>query len=102
MRIEPKKTYTNVVEEPFRVSMASLASNSTTTATKGRTSVIVSVKDQQYVLCNLTLGSIEQQTLDLTFTQGEEITFMSNGDFPVDLVGNYVVNAMDMDDGLDK
>lgn len=67
-----------------------------------RTSVIVSVKDQEYVLSNLRVGGTEQQQLDITFTQGEEVTFMSKGDCPVDLVGNYVVNAMDMEDGLDR
>ncbi len=67
-------------------------------ADAGRVSVIVKYTDKQFTLCSLTPGKMEQQTLDLTFVEGEEVTFMTVGsEVAVDLTGNYII---DLDDEM--
>lgn len=46
----------------------------------GRTSIRVTVDKKTFILCSLTPGKVEQQNLDLVFTEGEEITFSVSGD----------------------
>ncbi|KAJ1961942.1 peptidylprolyl isomerase fpr3 [Dipsacomyces acuminosporus] len=55
-----------------------------------RTSVILTVDDKSFVLCSLTPGKIEQQALDLSLTEGEEITFETQGSNEVHLTGNFI------------
>jgi len=47
--------------------------------TPGRTSIRVSVDKKTFILCSLIAGQLEQQNLDLVFTEGEEITFSVSG-----------------------
>jgi FK506-binding nuclear protein len=47
--------------------------------TPGRTSIRVTVDKKTFILCSLIAGQIEQQNLDLVFTEGEEITFSVSG-----------------------
>ena len=46
----------------------------------GRSSIRVTVDKKTFILCSLTAGKVEQQTLDLVFTEGEEITFSVSGE----------------------
>ncbi len=51
-------------------------------------------------MCSLTPGKLEQQSLDLTFVEGEEVTFLTSGSqVTVDLTGNHVI---EMDDDFDE
>jgi len=50
------------------------------TTKPGRSSVRVTVDKKTFVLCSLAAGKTEQQTLDLVFTEGEEITFSVSGE----------------------
>lgn len=64
--------------------------------------MIASYSDKKFTLCSLTPGKIEQQPLNLSFLEGEEVTFSlagGNGKASVDLTGNYI---MPMDDGMDS
>ncbi|KAG2181104.1 hypothetical protein INT43_008686 [Umbelopsis isabellina] len=61
-----------------------------------RTCVKVTVDDKEYVLCGLTPKHIEQQLLDHTFVEGEEVTFSISGENAVHLTGNYLPDD-DMD-----
>jgi FK506-binding nuclear protein len=66
-------------------------------AKAGRVSVTVTYTGKTFTLCSLTPEKCEQQPLDITFMEGEEVTFATQGaDCVVDLTGNYV---MDLDDG---
>lgn len=48
-----------------------------------------SYTERSFVLCTLFPGEKEQATVDLAFTQDEDIGFSVNGDNEVDLLGNY-------------
>ncbi|KAG0318736.1 peptidylprolyl isomerase fpr4 [Podila horticola] len=86
LTVFPEKTYTQVVDNSFKLSMAALDE-----VTKpGRTSIRVTVDKKTFILCSLTPGKVEQQNLDLVFTEGEEITFSVSGDTAVHLSGNYL------------
>ncbi|KAF9173906.1 peptidylprolyl isomerase fpr4 [Mortierella sp. AD011] len=93
LTVLPEKTYTQVVENSFKLSMAAL--DEVTKA--GRSSVRVTVDKKTFILCNLISGKVEQQTLDLVFTEGESITFSVSGENSVHLSGNYLPE----DDGMD-
>ncbi|BFZ58315.1 peptidylprolyl isomerase fpr3 [Savitreella phatthalungensis] len=45
---------------------------------------------EDYVLCTLKPGAVYQQTLDITFSEGEMIYFTVEGDVDVHLTGNYM------------
>ncbi|KAF8979058.1 peptidylprolyl isomerase fpr4 [Entomortierella lignicola] len=93
LTVMPEKTYSQVVENSFKLSMAALDE----VAKDGRTSVRVTVDKKTFILCNLISGKVEQQTLDLVFTEGESITFSVSGKNAVHLSGNYLPE----DDGMD-
>ncbi|PVV02979.1 hypothetical protein BB560_002563 [Smittium megazygosporum] len=85
--VEPENTYTQTVGIPFRLSNASLSSN---LASKERSSLTITVDDKKFVLCSLTPGKIEQQSIDLTLNEGENVTFEIDGKNEFHLVGNYI------------
>ncbi|KAJ2723925.1 peptidylprolyl isomerase fpr3 [Coemansia sp. Benny D115] len=93
LKIIPGKTYSQTVDAPFRVSNAALAATINDPAS--RTSVLVTVDDKSFVLCSLVPGSIEQQTLDVSLTEGEEITFETQGENEVHLTGNFIDDSED-------
>jgi len=94
----PEKTYTQTVESSFKLSMAALDE----TTKPGRSSVRVTVDNKTFVLCSLISGKVEQQNLDLVFTEGEEITFSVSGDNTVHLSGNFLPEDQDMDFDSDE
>ncbi|KAJ2161183.1 peptidylprolyl isomerase fpr3 [Coemansia sp. RSA 552] len=87
LRIAPGKTYSQTVDASFRLSNAALGVSA---EDSGRTSVLLTVDDKDFVLCSLTPGKIEQQMLDIVLTEGEEITFETNGNNEIHLAGNFV------------
>ncbi|KAF9148922.1 peptidylprolyl isomerase fpr4 [Linnemannia schmuckeri] len=86
LTILPDKTYTQIVDNSFKVSMAALDEETK----PGRTSLRVSVNNKSQVLCSLIPGKVDQQKLDVAFAEGEEITFSVTGDNVVHLSGNYL------------
>ncbi|KAJ2006976.1 peptidylprolyl isomerase fpr3 [Coemansia thaxteri] len=97
LKIVPGKTYTQTVDASFRVSNAALG---VTLADEGRTSVLLTVDQKSFVLCSLTPGKIEQQGLDIGLTEGEEITFESQGNNEIHLTGNFIIDDEDDEDGM--
>ncbi|KAJ2827836.1 peptidylprolyl isomerase fpr3 [Coemansia furcata] len=97
LKIVPSKTYTQTVDASFRVSNASLGEVITN---QGRTSVLLTVHEKRFVLCSLTPGKIEQQPLDITLTEGEEITFETFGENEVHLTGNFIADDEDDEDDM--
>ena len=72
------------MEKSFHLSMAALGfQNCSTTPV----TVMVEVDKAQFALCTLQPGKIPQQSLDYCFTEGEEITFFTEGPGDVHLTG---------------
>ncbi|XP_047357732.1 46 kDa FK506-binding nuclear protein-like [Vespa velutina] len=82
--MEPKKRYSQTVEIPFHLSMATL---DTTTGNDEIVQVTITYNDTNYLLCNLKKSTMWQVSLDLNFEKGNEITFICNGDSYVHLTG---------------
>ncbi|KAJ1793196.1 peptidylprolyl isomerase fpr3 [Coemansia sp. RSA 2167] len=99
LKIVPGKTYSQTVDASFRLSNAALGA---TVVDELRTSVVLTVDDKSFVLCSLTPGAIEQQTLDIGLTEGEEITFETQGNNEVHLTGNFIADDMDSDYDSDE
>ncbi|KAJ1730207.1 peptidylprolyl isomerase fpr3 [Coemansia sp. Benny D160-2] len=95
LKIVPGHTYTQTVDASFRVSNAALG---LTLADDQRTSVVATVDGKDFVLCSLTPGKIEQQPLDLWMTEGEEITFETNGNNEIHLTGNFIIDEEEEDE----
>ncbi|KIR68518.1 FK506-binding protein 4 [Cryptococcus bacillisporus CA1873] len=58
--------------------------------------------EETNVLCSLTAGKTEQASLNLTFVRGEVVVFETTGDNVVHLMGNYIQQDEDSDDGSDS
>ena len=75
-------------------------SEATTTSSKKetqRTTLMLRVDDQDdFALC--TLGKIDQQMLDLVFTEGEKIAFRVNGDQAIHVTGYLLPESTCHDD----
>ncbi|XP_046825120.1 46 kDa FK506-binding nuclear protein-like [Vespa crabro] len=82
--MEPKKRYSQTVEIPFHLSMATL---DTTTGNDEIVQVTITYNDTNYLLCNLKKSTMWQVSLDLNFEKGNEITFICNGESYVHLTG---------------
>ncbi|KAJ2557554.1 peptidylprolyl isomerase fpr3 [Coemansia sp. RSA 1933] len=92
LKITPGHTYTQTVDASFRAALGLTLNDNE------RTSVVATVDGKDFVLCSLTPGKIEQQPLDLWMTEGEEITFESNGNNEIHLTGNFIYEEDEDDD----
>lgn len=54
-------------------------------------------EERSYVLCTLTPGKIEQVSVDIAFSEMEEVGFSVTGDNEVDLLGNFLASADEFD-----
>ncbi|KAI9022553.1 hypothetical protein DFJ74DRAFT_669949 [Hyaloraphidium curvatum] len=91
--VYPNKSYTQTVDQPFRITMAALGE----APAAGRHTVTVTVDDDTYVLCSLTTDKVEQQQLDLVFGEGEDITIKMNGPSPIHLTGTFLLDDEEPD-----
>lgn len=87
------------MELPFNVTMAAIDPTAETGAIGERTSVIVRVEEDEYILCNLITGKVEQQMMNRTFTPGATIKFMTNGKASVHLTGSFLTLDHEFDEG---
>ncbi|XP_069137290.1 46 kDa FK506-binding nuclear protein-like isoform X2 [Argopecten irradians] len=98
------KHYTQTVERSFHISMAALEPSTDGKPSKQPVSVMIQHDKAEFMLCTLEQGRVYQQTLDLNFTEGEEVTFFLNGTGIVHLTGyliedeNMMSDMDDMDD----
>ncbi|XP_013410702.1 46 kDa FK506-binding nuclear protein isoform X2 [Lingula anatina] len=96
------KCYSQTVEHSFHISMAALEPASTAEIiTQGdknpKVSVMIQHEKAEFLLCTLDHKHTYQQSLDLNFTEGEEVTFFLNGNGVVHLTG-YLVEDEKYDD----
>jgi len=83
--VEPNKRYQTIVEEPFRITKACLEPS--TAAEKVSSLFLKSDDGQEFIIANLSLD-IFNESLDLSFSQGENICFKVEGPGTVHLSGN--------------
>ncbi|KAJ2607903.1 peptidylprolyl isomerase fpr3 [Coemansia sp. RSA 1365] len=95
LALVPGKSYSQTVDASFRLSNAALG---TDISGNTRTSVVVTVDEHKFVLCSLTPSKIEQQSLDIIFTEGEEVTFEVQGDNTIHLTGNFIAELSEDSD----
>ncbi|KAJ1923371.1 peptidylprolyl isomerase fpr3 [Tieghemiomyces parasiticus] len=100
LQVLPNKAYTQTVDASFRLSMASLGEE--IVKANERTLVKLTVDQKTFVLCSLLPGKVEQQTLDVIFSEGEEITFFVSGENSVHLTGNYMPDEEDYNEDGDS
>ncbi|KAJ3158634.1 peptidylprolyl isomerase fpr4 [Geranomyces michiganensis] len=101
LKVESGKEYSTQVDDSFTITMAALTAKLPKNGT--RTSVSIIKEDREFAICSLTPGKIEQQVLDLTFLEGEEVTFKSTGPCDIDLTGNNIVfTGHDEDDDMSE
>lgn len=85
--------------------MASLGSNKELEAIASgksqRTSLLFNLDNKEdFAICSLTNGKIEQQNLDLVLTEGETIAFRVDGPHSIHLSG-YYIDEEEFEDGQD-
>ncbi|TPX68737.1 hypothetical protein SpCBS45565_g02915 [Spizellomyces sp. 'palustris'] len=99
LTVEAGKEYSQIVDDSFCITMAALGAQLPKNG--GRTSISIKIHDKEFAVCSLTPGKIEQQVLDLTLLEGQEVTIKGTGNCPVDLTGNYLVDPYDESDDED-
>ncbi|KAF1799799.1 hypothetical protein V8B55DRAFT_1590550 [Mucor lusitanicus] len=92
IQIGPQSDQIIKVEASFRITMASIFEFNG----PERTSVYVRFHDSTFLLCSLIPEKIEQQVVDITCLQGEEIMLRVDGPNVIHLLGNYISQ-----DGID-
>lgn len=90
--ILPNKRYTQEVSKSFHVSMACMDLES---ADQEYTSVILEMNDEKHILCNLNKNKYVQQSLDLNFQTGDQISFFTRGKSTIHLTG-YLIPEEDI------
>ncbi|KAI8822416.1 uncharacterized protein EV422DRAFT_523936 [Fimicolochytrium jonesii] len=100
LKIEAGKEYSQLIDSSFTVTSAALSFDLPKNGT--RTVVSLTTNEKEFVLCSLTPGKIEQQVVDLSFLEGDEITFKSTGNCDIDLLGNYLVDTAEFPNEYDS
>ncbi|KAL7752652.1 peptidylprolyl isomerase fpr3 [Sorochytrium milnesiophthora] len=101
LQVVPGKKYEQVVEIPFQVSMVTLAHNATANQ---RTTLYVTVDEgNAFPIATLVGGKLDQQMVDVAFSEEEQIAFHIEGPNAVHLIGSYIVDeGMGGDDDDDE
>lgn len=105
--LEPSKRYSQIVENAFHISMASLDLSKDLAVPKSNqfehVSVWVSSSKSEFLLCTLNSKSLLHQPLDLEFDVDEEIEFFVTGSGKVHLTGYTYEGPADLelDDDLE-
>jgi len=96
LTLEKGKLYNQTPRTGFHVSMAALAPKEN--EAKKPVTVFVKYNNAEFALCTLCPGSLYQQTLDLHFNTGEEVTFFLKGNkSTIDLTGYLLPDEFDED-----
>ncbi|CDS07427.1 hypothetical protein LRAMOSA01376 [Lichtheimia ramosa] len=95
LQLIPGNTYSQIASRTFCITMAAVTDAKVTKPT--RSSVCIVVDDMEYVLCTLVPGQIDQQELNLTIVEGEEVSFSVKGKSTIHLSGNYIGTQEDED-----
>jgi len=94
--VEPGKKYSQVVENSFHISKATIDLSS---ASEENISLLLDYEGQpEYILCHLNKDN-KQESLDLNFQQGDTISLFTQGQCPIHLTG-YLLGEDDSDDDM--
>lgn len=77
LTVEPKKKYTQKVEESFTVTSAAL--DTLNSKDNGNTVLCLVVDEQEFVLCTLNKDKWPQHAIKLPLEEGQEISFFVRG-----------------------
>eukprot|EP00090_Calanus_glacialis_P030055 TRINITY_DN4830_c0_g1_i3.p1 TRINITY_DN4830_c0_g1~~TRINITY_DN4830_c0_g1_i3.p1 ORF type:complete len:339 (-),score=121.85 TRINITY_DN4830_c0_g1_i3:55-1071(-) len=97
--VKPGKRYETEVQEAFRITKACLVPS--TADGKVSTLFIENDKSEEFILANLSLKNFNE-TLDISFNEGEKICFKVSGPGTIHLTGNLLEcgdNDSDYDEG---
>ena len=98
LQIEASKRYCKTVDIPFRLTNISLGSKF---KDGEKATVIVKVGQDEFTLCTLVAGTINQHSMNIEFEFGEEISFSVNApelSDKIHLTGNYIEDSFDDED----
>jgi FK506-binding nuclear protein len=94
LQVSAKKRYSKLVDIPFEVSNITLSPSTTSTA---RATLVVRDGKDEFAICSLTLGKIENFSTSLHFPLGSEISFSLEAPEGYDgvfhLTGQYIDEA---------
>jgi FK506-binding nuclear protein len=87
LTVKPGETYSQCVERPVRLTLATLDPESAKPDMKSR--LMIKVDEFSYTLCTLVPDRVDQQSLDLMIGLGEDVSFWVTGENPINLLGYY-------------
>ena len=94
LQVSARKRYSKLVDIPFEVSNITLSASTTSTA---RATLVVRDGKDEFAICSLTLGKIENFSTSLHFPLGSEISFTLEAPEDYDgvfhLTGQYIDEA---------
>lgn len=85
--LKPNKRYSQTVQKSFHVSQACL---DTSSSNDSEVQVMLTSENENFLLCTLQKGKVNQATLDLNFAEGDVIGFSAKGSGTVHLTGFLV------------
>ncbi|CAO3664477.1 unnamed protein product [Umbelopsis vinacea] len=86
LTLVPGRKYTQVVDASFRLTQACLLDD----PIQGRTCLKANIDEQEFVLCSLNIKTMDSQVLDISFLEGDTVTFSVSGVNTVSLTGHYI------------
>uniref|UniRef100_A0A0K8RP32 FK506-binding protein n=1 Tax=Ixodes ricinus TaxID=34613 RepID=A0A0K8RP32_IXORI len=85
--LESGKRYSQVVNTSYHLSMAALEPRQSGSSSHKRVMLMLEHAKAEFLLCTLDYEKALQVPLDLSFVEGEEVTFFLNGEGTVHLTG---------------
>ncbi|CAN7986386.1 unnamed protein product, partial [Ixodes hexagonus] len=85
--LESGKRYSQVVNTSYHLSMAALEPRQSGSSSHKRVRLMLEHAKAEFLLCTLDYEKTLQVPLDLSFVEGEEVTFFLNGEGTVHLTG---------------
>lgn len=100
IEIKPGKFVTQELDEPIHLTHACLSS----VESKSRSSLILTVDEEEFTICHLIPEKCEQQTIDIEFSAGSTVGFKVKGSNPINIMGKYLEDEEDMmmDDDMEE
>ncbi|OQR68832.1 hypothetical protein BIW11_01951 [Tropilaelaps mercedesae] len=113
LQLEPTLRYSQQVPKGFRITKATLEVDSSTGKNRGVVQVFIEKDGNEYPIATLKSGDVYDCSLDLRFSEGEDICFFVKGDGVVYLTGHelypddedesfYPIGDSDSDDDEDE
>jgi len=96
--VKPGKRYETEVQEPFRITKACLEVAGAGEKAKVSSLMVECENNEEFIIANLS-NKVFNETLDLSFNEGEKICFKVDGPGTVHLTGNLMDQEPEMGEG---